>query len=49
MTALIWIALIAVNGWSMIDNLNKGHNKMACLSAFALGFMTLGIVAKYMS
>lgn len=45
-TAFIWFMLLSVNTWSMIDSLNKGQYKMACLSAYVLGFMTFAILFK---
>jgi hypothetical protein len=48
-TALIWIALFSWNAWSMVDSFKTYQYKMACLNAFALGFMTLGVLVKYLS
>lgn len=46
---LFWVFLLAVNSWAMVDSLSRGQNAMACLSAFALGFITFGIFIKYRS
>lgn len=46
-TALIWIALFFWNAWSMVDSLKTQWNILACIHAFALGFMTCAIMVKY--
>lgn len=46
MNNFVYILLIVANGWSMVDSLTKGQNMMACLNAFVLGLLTLGIIIK---
>jgi len=46
MNNFVYILLIAANGWGMVDSLSKGHGALACLNAFVLGLLTLGIIIK---
>ena len=46
MNNFVYILLIAANGWGMVDSLSKGHGALACLNAFVLGLLTLGIIVK---
>lgn len=46
MPNFLYILLIAANGWGMVDSLSRGQNMLACLNAFVLGLLTLGIIVK---
>ena len=46
MSNFLYIFLIAANGLAMVDSLSRGQNIMACVNAFVLGLLTLGIIVK---